>query len=281
MGLLDRLRGALGFRPPLVVRDPDAPFALTQAARGVLAALSPGQGIHVETVGVEGGRAVVVTQGAIQGPPPPALEGLPVTLSDTDLAGLAGRALDFRDGRWAIQVHLELRFQDTPNPDGRLYLTDQVLNRGRPRFFTPGPDLPGLPGRLLAVAGVRQVLLRENTVTVEREPGTPWEAIDPAVDTAVRGWLVLGGRPLDADPEDGPRDPFEDELRAVLADKVLPGVHRDGGDIEVVGFSNGVVLLSMHGACRTCPSSTATLRLGVEKALKDAFPGRIERVEAV
>jgi Fe-S cluster biogenesis protein NfuA len=67
----------------------------------------------------------------------------------------------------------------------------------------------------------------------------------------------------------------------VLEERVLPAVHRDGGTIELVGYSNGVVLVSMHGACRSCPSSTATLRGGVERTLREAFPGRIERVEAV
>jgi Fe-S cluster biogenesis protein NfuA len=56
-------------------------------------------------------------------------------------------------------------------------------------------------------------------------------------------------------------------------------VHRDGGDIELVGVSNGVVRLSMVGACRSCPSSVITLKQGVEKVLREAFPGQVERVE--
>src|SRR5687768_6191784 len=160
MGLLDTLRNVFGIQKPLVVRDPDAPFAVGDAARERLLSLPPGIGVHLETVPVHRGRAVRAIEGDTMGPPPPALDGLPLTLSDADLQRLSGRVLDWNGDRWAVTVHLELRFQDTPNPDGRLYLTDQVLSRGRPLFFVPGEELPDLPARLLEVPKVRQVLLR-------------------------------------------------------------------------------------------------------------------------
>ena len=119
-------------------------------------------------------------EGESFGPPPATLAGLPITLSDADLQRLAGRALDWRDDRWVVTVHLELRFQDTPNPDGRLYLTDQLFNRGRALFFVPGgEEVPDLAARLLEIPRVRQVLLRHNTVSVEREPGADWAPIGP------------------------------------------------------------------------------------------------------
>lgn len=281
MGLFDTIRNVFGLQRPLVVRDPATPFAVSAAALEHLRQLPEGQGLHLETVPVDRGRTIRVTEGDLQGPPPAVLGGLPITMSDRDLARLAGRELDLADGRWTVVVPLEVRARETPNPDSRLYLCDQVLAVGRPLFFVAGTELPDLPSRLLEVPGVRSVLLRDNTVTVERERDVPWDRLDRGVNAALREHLLLCGGPLEGGADSVSRDPLEDEIRKVLAETVLPAIHRDGGDLEVLGFSNGVLKVSMTGACRSCPASSATLRLGVEKTLRDAFPGRVERVEQV
>jgi Fe-S cluster biogenesis protein NfuA len=281
MGLWDTLRSKLGFPRPLVVRDPLAPLALSESARTALQALPAGQGLHLQTIPVERGRMVQVIEGESQGPPPDELPGLPLTVSNADLARLRGRLLDRRDDRWVVTIPLELRARETPNPEGRLYLSDQILAVGKPAFFTPGEEeKPDLAHRLLAVRGVRSILLRENTVTVEREPGFPWPTLDAGVDVALREHLLLCGEPVQGGTETD-SEGMEAQIRAVVAEKLLPAIHRDGGDLEVVGYSGGVVKVSMVGACRSCPSSSLTLRLGVEKTLKEAFPGKIERVETV
>lgn len=292
MGLWDTLRSAMGFAKPLVVREP-GPFAPTPAARARLDGLgATGHGVHVETVPAHRGRVVTVSEGPSQGPPPALLAGLPITLSDPDLARLTGRVLDFADGRWLVTIALELRARETPNPDSRLYLCDLPLGRGKPAFFVrphagdaapadTDPELPDLAARLLDVPGVVSVMTRDNTVTVSRDPDAPWDGIDRGVDAALREHLLLCGGPIDGGLPDAARGAIEDEIRQVLIEQVLPGVHRDGGDIELVGYSNGVVKVAMHGACKSCPASSATLRLGVERALKEALPGKVERIEAV
>lgn len=283
MGLLDTLRNALGLQRPLVLRDPDAPLALSPAARQRLAALSPGHGIHVSTRPTDdGARRVHVDEGPSQGPPPPGWEGVPLTASDADLLHVRGLVLDWRDGRWSVGCPLEIRARETPNPDGRLYATDRVLVVGRPLFFSRSRvDLPRLAALLLDDSRVRSVLLRDNTLTVEREPDADWTALDRHVDAALRTWLLGCGQPLRGDALPERDDPFEAAVVQVLQERIAPGVQRDGGQIDLVSIQDGVVYVTLQGACRTCPASTATLRLGVERTLKDAFPGRIERVEAV
>lgn len=295
MGLLQTLRSAFGWRPPLVVRAPDAPLGLTEAARARLGALPAGHGAHVETVPAERGRLVRVTEGESQGPPPPALGDARLSIGDRDLRRLAGRELDYRDGRWLLHVGLELRAQETPNPDARLYSCDHPLAVGRPLFFVrpdpregpappqpTGDEPPDLVVRLLATPAIRAVLLRDNTVNVERAPGTPWEEVDAAVDAAIREHLLLCGEPAEGGAGAATGDgSLEDEIRAVIAERIAPAVHRDGGDVELVGVSNGVVKVSMMGACRSCPSSTATLHHGIERTLVEAFPGRVVRVEQI
>lgn len=282
MSLLNRIRGALGWRPPLEVQSELPPLAIGEGARERLAQLGPGIGVHVETRPAHRGRVVVVTEGEAQGPPPPAFGDLPVTISDQDLARLRGRTVDHEDGRWLVRVHLDVRAQDTPNPDSRVYLFDQVLASGRPAFFSADAAAPpDLAARILEAPGVRTVLFRENTITIERDPAAAWPAVDAAVDATVREHLLACGEPVVGGAVDRLGDPLFERIRAALAEQVAPAIHRDGGDIELVDFRDGVVLVSLVGACRTCPSSTATLRHGIERTLQDLFPGQVLRVEQV
>jgi len=280
MGLLDTIRNALGFQRPLVPRDPHAPLALTDAAEARLQALGD-HGIHLSTHESPLGRGVTVEEGAVQGPAPEPLAPWAITASDGDLAALSGLLLDFRDGRWAVTVDLELRARDTPNPHSRLYLCDHWLALGKPRFFVAKDGNPSLADALLSIEGVSAVLFRDNTVTVERDASASWEPIDGAVDRTLRQYFLACGKAL-TEAELAPSDsPFEAEVRAVLEEKILPGVHRDGGDIDLVSVQDGVALVRMSGACRGCPASTMTLQAGVLGVLKEAFPDRIQRVEQV
>lgn len=282
MGVWQTLRNALGLQRPLEIQDPTLPLGLSDGAQARLHELPEGHGIHVDSVEVDGGRFVQVTEGPAQGPSAPGFDHVALTASDADLERLRGRTLHYADGRWSVSVPLELRARETPNPDSRLYLSSQPLAEGAPAFFVAGADAPSLAGRLLAQPGVHSILFRDNTVTVERVPQTPWDRIDRAVDVALREHFLLGGRALQ-----GERASAEDEdelaaaVRQVLAERVAPAIHRDGGDIELVGVSQGVVKVSLVGACRSCPASAMTLQHGVERTLKEAFPGQVERVEQV
>ncbi|MFT4622179.1 MAG: Fe-S cluster biogenesis protein NfuA [Myxococcota bacterium] len=281
MSLLNTLRTALGLQQPLRVAPSDALLTLTKAGLARLSTLPDGHGIHVRTAPTDRGRVVQVGEAELQGPPPPGL-GDRVTMSDADLHHLRGLALDFEGDRWRVVVAMEVRGRETPNPDGRLYLCTRQLAIGAPRYFAPGQgDLPDLPSRLLDIEGALTVLLREHTVTIEREPGALWPTIDRAVDSALRHHFLLCGHELTADDTVQRDDPLERAVQQILEERVLPGIHRDGGDLRLIGIADGVVQVSMHGACRSCPASTATLKLGVERVLRDAFPDQIRSVEQV
>lgn len=287
MGLWSTIRDALGLQRPLPRHDATVPLALSEAAQARLQGLAPGQGVHVETVEVPGGRQVQITEGQLQGPSAPGLEAWPLTASDADLERLRGRTLDVREDRWVISVPLELRARQTPNPNGRLYLSSQLLCTGRPAFFTGTvpTSIPNamLPARLLAIEGIVSVLLRDNTATIERVEGAPWSALDRAVDEALREHLLLCGGPVDggrASTSGGGGELFE-AIEQVIAEQIAPAIHRDGGDIELLGVNDGVVTVALNGACRSCPASSLTLKGGVERTLREAFPGQIQRVEQV
>jgi Fe-S cluster biogenesis protein NfuA len=285
VNLFSALKTALGFPKPLIVRDGRAPLQIGEAARAWLASLPPGHGVHLDLAPLDLGLGVRAEEGELQGPPPPDLDPLPITCSDPDLEHLRGLTLDRRDDRWMVSLDFEVRARETPNPDNRLYLADRILAVERPQYFRAPftTDTPPMAIRLLRIPGVRSALLRENTCAVEREPGTPWEAIDSEVDAALRQHFLTCGRELRAadvalPPED---DAFRDAVWKVLEEHILPGIHRDGGNMELMSVTGGVARVSMVGACKSCPSSTITLKMGVERVLKQHFPGRIHGVEQI
>jgi len=279
MGLLNTLKSALGFNTPVVPHDPE-PLAISDDARARLDALPEGHGIHVATRAAERGRLVVVEEGEALGPAAP---GYPrMTIGDKDLHRMRGLVLDYKQGGWHVSTHLDLRGRETPNPHGRLYACNRWLAEGRPQFFTPARDaLPDLPALLLDLPGVKTVLLRDNTITIEREPTATWDTLDAGVNTALRTYFLSAGHRLPSAAPSGDSTELMEQVQAVLAERILPGIHADGGDIQLVSIEDGVVLVQMQGACRSCPASTATLKLGVERTLREAFPDRIHSVEQV
>ncbi len=279
--MFDTIRNALGIQRAIQVAPSDTPLALSDTAKERLATLPEGHGVHIGTAPIAGGFVVVVEEGESQGPPPATFEGFAITAADCDLTRLRALILDYRQDRWAVSLELTVRARETPNPDGRLYLCDRLLTTGRPLFFTSAEGNPALIGRLIGIPNVEAVLLRDNTVTVERTPSAVWDTIDRAVDAELREYFLLCGHEIDASELPFRDDPFEQQIMAVLQERVLPGIHRDGGDMELIGVENGVVRVALQGACRSCPASTATLKHGIERTLREAFPGRIERVEQV
>jgi NFU1 iron-sulfur cluster scaffold homolog, mitochondrial len=281
VGFLQTIKSALGLQPPLAVTDGETDLQLSAAALERLQAVGADAGIHLALTPTDGGHVLAVTEGALQGPPPPGFH-VNLTAADADLIHLRGLTLDRREDRWALSVELELRGRETPNPDGRLYLSNRIIAHGRPMHFTQGmTDLPPLAKRILAIPGVAGVLVRDNTITIRRADDSAWNTIDVAIDAAIRQHFLLCGRPLEAAQDTALDTPLAQEIWRILSERVLPGIHRDGGDLTLVSVDQGVVRVLMSGACQGCPASTATLRLGVERTLREALPGQITRVEQV
>lgn len=275
MGLWERMKAWFG---------PDAgptmaeagPLALGEGAKRRLAALPPGQGLLLETPPAPGGWQVL----AQEVPGEPDADGL--IANEAVRERLRGLELDHSEQGWVVTLRFSLYAKPTPNPEAQQYLASRPLARGRPASFRKGDGgLPPLARRVLGVPGVATALFRDNTVTVQREPGVTWKELDGRVDAALRAHFLMCGEPVVTEAA-GERDAgLEDRVRALLAERVLPGVHQDGGDIELVEVVDGVARVRMAGACSSCPSATLTLRHGVETTLREAFPDEVLVVEAV
>ena len=280
MGVLSTLMSALGLRRPLEVREPGPP-RLTRGGRARLDRLPDGVDVLVSAVPEEGGWLAQVDEG-----PRPDLSYQPledgVWITPDAAEKLVGIELDHDGHRWRVVLELTIHATETPNPDGRLYKFDRTLHRGRPSFYTRDDvGQPLLVRRLLADPAVRSVLLRGSHLTIERADATPWARLDRHVDASLREHFLLGGALVDGDQGSSRDDPLEDAVARVLETEVLPAVHRDGGDIELMSVADGVAYVHLKGACSSCPASVLTLKGAVERTLKEAFPDEIERVEAI
>ena len=177
-----------------------------------------------------------------------------------------------------------IQTEPTPNPDTMKFLPGQVLLPEGTADFATSETAPAgsLPARLFDIAGVARVFLGHDFVSVTRAPGAEWEHLRPGILAAIMDHFQAGLDVVPATPSvpgDSPApDPDDPDaeivatVRELLDTRVRPAVAQDGGDIVFHGFDRGVVYLHMQGACAGCPSSTMTLKMGIENLLRHFIP---------
>lgn len=182
--------------------------------------------------------------------------------------------------------------ESTPNPASLKFLPGRpVMGSGGTREFTSpeAAEASPLASALFDTGDVTGVFFGGDFVTVTAAPGVAWPDLKPAVLSILLDHFVSQA-PLfapgtaagisvpgddDGDPvvEDRPEDAdIVAQINELIETRVRPAVAGDGGDIRYRGFRNGVVYLQMQGACSGCPSSTATLKHGIEGLLKHYVP---------
>jgi Fe-S cluster biogenesis protein NfuA len=200
---------------------------------------------------------------------------VPVAVSDADHGRLAGFTIDFRDGHFVTHTDVSVHMSETPNPESRKFIVNQdLVTEGSATFNRPvAGDAPPLARVLMDVPGVRSLFFIRNFCSVTREPDAAWEDLQMDVGKRLQGYFAHGGAPMEPPPPDREeRGEIERRIIGVIEDVVRPAVQQDGGDIVFAGYDNGTVQLYMLGSCVGCPSSTATLKMGVETLLKEAVP---------
>lgn len=181
-----------------------------------------------------------------------------------------------------------IQTEETPNPATLKFIPGrEVMKTGTANFVAAGEAKRSpLAESLFGVEGVTGVFLGSDFVTVTKGADRDWQLMKPAVLGAIMEHFtankpvivetaaVAGGETGEADSE------IVTQIKELLETRVRPAVAQDGGDIVFHGFENGVVLLEMHGSCSGCPSSTATLKMGIENMLKHYIP-EVTEVRAV
>jgi Fe-S cluster biogenesis protein NfuA len=176
-----------------------------------------------------------------------------------------------------------IQTEPTPNPatlkfiPGKTVLGDGTVDFRDKSEATTSP----LAQRLFGVDGVTGVFLGSDFISVTKNEGDEWQHIKPAILGAIMEHYMSGAPAIDAgettaDDIHGDYDAKDEDtvktIKELLDTRVRPAVANDGGDIVFQGFKDGVVFLHMRGACSGCPSSTGTLRHGIENLLKHFCP---------
>ena len=184
--------------------------------------------------------------------------------------------------------------ETTPNPATLKFLPGQPVMQGGTREFTSPEEAEASPlaDAIFATGEVTNVFFGSDFVSVSAAPGAEWASLRPQVAAILLDHFVSGA-PLFAGgsaagisvPADDPADEIGEDpedadvvaqIKELLETRVRPAVAGDGGDIRYRGFREGVVYLTMQGACSGCPSSTATLKHGIEGLLKHYVPEVVE-----
>ena len=188
-----------------------------------------------------------------------------------------------------------IRTEQTPNPATRKFLPGQEVRGAGTRDFADAESAEASPlAEALFDSGmVEGVFYGRDFISVTAAPGVSWTDLEPLVletllDHFVSGApLFAGGTAagiqiaVDEDFEEKPEDAdIIDQIKELIETRVRPAVAQDGGDIVYKGYRDGHLYLSMHGACSGCPSSTVTLKRGIESLIRHYVP-EVETVEAV
>jgi Fe-S cluster biogenesis protein NfuA len=185
--------------------------------------------------------------------------------------------------------------ETTPNPATLKFLPGQtVMATGTRDFATPEEaEVSPLAEAIFSTGDVEGVFFGRDFISVTAAPGVEWRDLKPQVLTVLLDHFSSGAPLLKpgsaagiavAPAEEMPENPEDADIvaqiRELIDTRVRPAVAQDGGDIVYRGYRDGKVYLAMHGACSGCPSSTMTLKQGIESLLKHYVP-EVETVEAV
>ncbi|OCL02443.1 HIRA-interacting protein 5 [Glonium stellatum] len=187
-----------------------------------------------------------------------------------------------------------IQTEDTPNPDALKFnpntrilpenISSPFLEYLSPRSTLAPPHPSPLAAKLLNVDGVTSVFFGADYITVSKDSATPWAHVKPEVFSIINEFILSGQQIVntveDKAGESGQGGTEQDSLaydendsevvgmiKELLETRIRPAIQEDGGDIEFRGFHDGQVLLKLRGACRTCDSSTVTLKNGIESML--------------
>ncbi len=173
-----------------------------------------------------------------------------------------------------------IQTEDTPNPETLKFIPGNIiLKTGTADFSSKdaASDSP-LASRLFEIDGVSRVFLATDFISVTKVPELEWNNLKPSILTGIMEHYS-SGLPAINETENKKTNSNHTEdsetikqIKDLLETRVRPAVAMDGGDITFCSFESGIVTLQMKGACAGCPSSTATLKMGIENMLRHYIP---------
>ena len=187
-----------------------------------------------------------------------------------------------RLGRGSYLQGMFIQTEQTPNPSTLKFLPGRVvMDKGTLDFAdVASAHASPLAKRLFAIEGVERVFFGSDFVTVSKAGDKDWQILKPSILGGIMEHYTSGEPVVVAEAQSGEAAAEDDEvvaqIKELLETRVRPAVAQDGGDIVFQDFRDGVVYLHMQGSCSGCPSSTATLKMGIENLLKHYVPEVVE-----
>ena len=176
-----------------------------------------------------------------------------------------------------------IQTEETPNPNTLKFIPGvQVLEEGTVEFKDKeSAKISNLGNIIFLINGIERVFLATEFVSVTKKNDTNWEILKPLILTAIMDHYASGKEVIIKNQNITNESKDEDtevvkQIKELIDQRVRPAVAMDGGDISFCSFENGVVTLQMKGACAGCPSSTATLKMGIENMLRHYIPEVVE-----
>jgi Fe-S cluster biogenesis protein NfuA len=191
-----------------------------------------------------------------------------------------------------MEMTMFIQTEATPNPATLKFLPGKVVMENGTAEFRSAEDaeVSPLASRIFDIPGVSGVYFGYDFISVSKDD-QEWQHLKPAILGSIMEHF-MSGKPVMSSPSSTEADDLGDEffdagdesivltIKELLETRVRPAVAQDGGDITFRGFKDGKVYLNMKGSCAGCPSSTATLKHGVQNLLRHFVP-EVQEVEAV
>ena len=182
-------------------------------------------------------------------------------------------------------IHIE----NTPNPNALKFLSEKKISSVGTQEFKK-VNIKKINNyfikNLLNLDGVELVLVSENFLSVKKNEKISWDSLKPSIVSSLNDYFQKNEEPIlsttdEAEPEQKIEDNKTiDQINDILNTKIRPAVAKDGGDITFKSFKDGIVTVELKGSCSGCPSSTATLKQGVQNLLCH-YVKEVKSVEAI
>ena len=169
-----------------------------------------------------------------------------------------------------------IQIENTPNPNALKFQSEKQLSEVETQEFQK-KDLGQIKNEfiknILNFDGVELILISKNFMSVKKDDKTSWDTLKPSIISSINDHFEKNKKPIILknnivlNEQDSDEDETIQKIKDVLETKVRPAVARDGGDIQFVSFNKGTVQVKLKGSCSGCPSSTMTLKQGVQNLL--------------
>ena len=174
--------------------------------------------------------------------------------------------------------------ETTPNPNSLKFLPGKIVSKSGSFEITKKDDVKNeLIRNLMSINGVEGIFLSKDFISINKYDETSWDEIKHIVISLINDFysgnkeFVIDKSPFEVDDNLGE---IEKKIVQILDEKIRPAVAKDGGDIKFKEFKDGVVMVQLQGSCSGCPSSTMTLKQGVQNLLCHYLP-EVKEVVAI